>query len=76
MATRRRCPGSDAIPPMCPGSGTQWCPFCGQEYGTGDNGCIVRHPMRYDRVVEHMAAVVTGEERGWWDPIWGQPQRP
>lgn len=31
--------------------------------------------MRYAAIVEHMAHVVTELERGWWEPIWSQPQR-
>lgn len=71
---RRSCPGSNAIPPMSPDSDDQWCPACGRTCVVGANGCIVRHPMRYGAMVEHLAAVVTEQERGWWDPIWAQPK--
>lgn len=70
---RRDCPGSNAIPPLCPLEYDQWCPICGREMQVGDNGCIVRHPMRYAEMVEHLADVVTSVERGWWEPIWEQP---
>lgn len=72
---RKLCPGSDAIPSSPPDLADQWCPACGAEIGVGDNGCIVAHPMRYAAIVEHMAHVVTELERGWWGPIWAQPNR-
>lgn len=71
MAMKRRaCPGSGAIPPMCPDTPEQWCPICGRICSIGDDGCIVRHVMRYAAMVGHLAQVVTDLERGWWEPIW------
>lgn len=72
MRRRKRlnCPGGGAIPPVSPDSPDQWCPICGRAYGVGDDGCIVRHPMRYDAMVTHLAEVVSSVERGWWEPIW------
>ena len=57
---------------MCPDAPDQWCPICGRACDIGDDGCVVRHPMRYAAIVTHLAEVVTSVEResGWWKPIW------
>lgn len=73
---RRACPGSDAIPPSPPDNPDQWCPICGRDMPVSNDGCIVRHGMSYAAMLGHLASVVTSLERGWWEPIWDQPQGP